>query len=302
VSTGSLIWGKDYIKEYGTSVPVWGITGAPLVDENRLICVVGGEAGARVVAFDKITGQERWRALSSDWEMGYEQPLIIRVGDLRQLIIWHPKAVSSLDPTTGKVFWEEPFEARSGLTVATPVVSGQWLLVSQFYGGSMLMRLGTESESAEVVWKVGGTRELPDDTKGLHSLISTPVIRDGHIYGVCSYGQLRCLDLQSGERIWETLAMTEFARWASAFVVQNGDRFFVNNDKGDLIIARFTPQEYVEIDRTHLIEPTTNSAWRGRNRPRSSDRIVNWSHPAYADRHIFARNDHEIICASLAQE
>jgi hypothetical protein len=73
----------------------------------------------------------------------------------------------------------------------------------------------------------------------------------------------------------------------------------VNNDQGELIIARFTPQGFDEIDRTHLIEPTSNSAWGRRGRPRNSDRVVNWSHPAYADRHIFARNDREILCASL---
>jgi outer membrane protein assembly factor BamB len=299
VKNGKLIWGKDYIKDFGTSVPVWGIASAPLVDGERLICVVGGEGGARVIAFDKATGKEIWRGLSSEWEMGYEQPVIFGTGESRQLIIWHPKGVSSLNPETGEVYWEEPFEVRSGLTVATPVMNGSKLLVSQFYGGSMLLDLGTGPEGKELVWKVGGTSELPDKTQGLHALIATPIIQNGYIYGVCSYGQLRCLDLGTGARVWESQEMTDFARWAAAFAVQNEDRFFVNNDKGELIIARFTPQGYEEIDRTFLIEPTSNSAWGGRRRPRSSDRMVNWSHPAYADRHIFARNDREVLCASL---
>ena len=163
----------------------------------------------------------------------------------------------------------------------------------------MLLELGTGTESARLVWKVGGSSELPEDTRGLHALITTPIIQGKYIYGVCSYGQLRCLDLRTGHRIWETLEMTEQARWAAAFAVRNGDRFFINNDKGSLIVARLTPSGYEEIDRTHLIEPTTNSAWRRSSRPRPSDRLVNWSHPAYADRHIFARNDREILCASL---
>ena len=299
VGSGEVIWEKDYVRDYGTSVPIWGIAGAPIVDGPRLICVVGGEPDARVIAFDKLTGKEVWRALSSDWEMGYEQPVIFQVGKTRQLIVWHPKAVTSLNPETGTVYWEEPFEVRSGLTVATPVMASPWLLVSQFYGGSMLLELDQTKADAGVVWKIGGSSELPDDTEGLHALITTPIIQDGYIYGVCSYGQLRCLDLKTGKRIWETFDMTEYGRWAAAFTVQQGDRVFANNDKGDLIIARFTPQGYEEIDRTRLIEPTSNSAWGRRGRSRKSDRIVNWSHPAYANRHIFARNDKEILCASL---
>jgi hypothetical protein len=139
-------------------------------------------------------------------------------------------------------------------------MNGSKLLVSQFYGGSMLLDLGTGPEGKELVWKVGGTSELPDKTHGLHALITTPIIQNGYIYGVCSYGQLRCLDLATGARVWESQEMTDFARWAASFAVQNEDRFFVNNDKGELIIARFTPQGYEEIDRTFLIEPTSISA------------------------------------------
>lgn len=131
-------------------------------------------------------------------------------------------------------------------------------------------------------------------------MITTPVIQGDFIYGVCSYGQLRALELQTGRRLWESLQLTELARWAAAFLVKNADRFFVNNDQGDLIIARLTPRGYVELDRTRLIEPTSNSSWGPRpGQRRPGDRIVNWSHPAYANRHVFARNDREILCASL---
>ncbi len=79
-------------------------------------------------------------------------------------------------------------------------------------------------------------------------------------------------------------------------MVKNGDRWFVNNDEGDLIIAKFSPEGYTEIDRTKLIKPTTSAGFGQR---RFFDATVNWSHPAYANRHIFARNDEEIVCASL---
>ena len=93
--------------------------------------------------------------------------------------------------------------------------------------------------------------------------------------------------------------MTEFARWAAAFLVRNGDRYFVNNDNGELIIAQLTSAGYIEISRTQLLEPTSEG---GYGATRRFGRRVNWSHPAYANRHIFARNDREILAASLSEK
>jgi outer membrane protein assembly factor BamB len=129
----------------------------------------------------------------------------------------------------------------------------------------------------------------------LNAIIPTPFLEDGYIYGVCSYGQLRCLKAETGERIWETFQATTGGgaiRWANAFIVKHGVRFFLWNEKGDLIIAKLSPKGYEEISRAHLLEPTGTAS--GRN--------VLWSHPAYANRSIYARNDKEIICALLASE
>lgn len=292
--SGEILWKKDYVKDYGTRVPVWGMTGAPLVDGDRLICLVGGEPDAKVMAFDKKTGREMWRALSSEEsEPGYGQPILVEAGGARQVIIWHPKAVTSLDPGTGRTNWEQPFRVQMGMTVATPVISGARLLVSSFYNGSLMLQLDSQKPQAISLWK--GTSSSEINTNGLHALITTPVIDGDYIYGICSYGQFRCLDARTGERVWESLEVTkEKARWAAGFLVRNGDRYFINNDRGDLIIAKLSAQGFQEISRTKLIEPTTATG----NRRELG--VVNWSHPAYANRHIYARNDREILAASLA--
>ena len=129
---GDVVWQKDYAKDFAMQMPTWGITGAPLVDGNRLIAIVGGQPDAKVMAFDKMTGQEIWRALPSDSEQGYCQPVIFETGGIRQLVVWHPLAVASLDPATGKVFWQQPFKITMGMTLATPVLSGTRLLASAF--------------------------------------------------------------------------------------------------------------------------------------------------------------------------
>ena len=118
------------------------------------------------------------------------------------------------------------------------------------------------------------------------------VFKDGYIYGVCSYGQLRCLKASTGERVWETLQATggKLKRWANAFLVAQGDRYFLFNEQGDLIIARLTPKGYDEISRAHLLDPVN----------RDPGRPVVWSHPAFANKCVYARNDNEIVCLPLA--
>jgi outer membrane protein assembly factor BamB len=288
--TGDVIWRKDYVKDYRMQMPTWGIASAPLVDGDRLIAIVGGQPDAKVIAFDKMTGKEIWRALPSDSEQGYSQPVIVAARGTRQLIIWDPTAVVALDPATGKTYWQHPFRINLSLTLATPVFDGSRLLVSSFYNGSMLLDLA--KENASVIWKGKSNSEI--NTDGLHAVVNTPVIDGDYIYGICSYGQFRCLNLKTGERIWETMEVTkEKARWASGFIVRHGDRYFINNDRGELIIAKLSAQGYQEISRTQLIKPTSNP---GNRRELGA---VNWSHPAYANRHIVARNDEEIISVSL---
>jgi outer membrane protein assembly factor BamB len=291
VASGAVRWKKDYVRDYDTRVPTWGITGAPIVEGDLIIGLVGGRPDALVVAFDKTTGREAWRSLPTKREPGYAQPVIFDVGSTRQLIIWHPTAITSLEPATGKVFWEVPFEVGMGSTVATPVLAGRHLLVSAFFDGSVLLELAEDEQAARVVWRVSGPSEV--DSEGLHALITTPVIDGDWFYGIGSYGELRGLELATGRRLWDSLEpVGERARWAAAFIVPHGNRHFINNDRGELILADLTPDGYREIDRTPLIAPTSRANRRELG-------VVNWSHPAYANGHIVARNDEEIVRADL---
>jgi outer membrane protein assembly factor BamB len=293
--SGALVWSKSFPKEYGLKSPMWGWSASPLLDGDRLICLVGGD-GTTGVAFHKDTGKELWRALSAS-EPGYCPPTMIEAAGKRQVIIWHPEAINALNPETGEVYWSLPFpdpgkKVGAGMTITPPVQVGDYLFLSTFYSGPILLKLNAEKPGATVVWQ--GTSRNENKTDKLHTVMAYPVIRDGHIYGVDSYGELRCLKLETGERLWETYAPTsgKRERWGTAFLIPQGDRFFLFSEKGDLIIARLSPRGYEEIDRAHLLEPTS---------PAMSRDVV-WSVPAFANRCCYARNDRELICVSLAKD
>lgn len=293
---GTVVWSRQLKKDYDVKSPVWGFSASPLLDGDRLICLVGGE-GSVAVAFHKDTGKEIWRALSAN-EPGYSPPIIVDAGGTRQLIIWHPESINGLNPATGEVYWTEPFEVRSGLTAPMPRALGDRLFVTSFYNGPRMLKLEQTRPAATLFWKGNSNSERKTDK--LHAIIATPFLEEGHIYGVGSYGQLRCLSIATGERIWEDLSATGSTgdvrkhtnRWANAFLVKNGDRFFLANEKGDLIIARLSPERYEEISRAHVIEPTNPMAGRD----------VVWSHPAFANRCAYLRNDKEIVCVDLSAE
>ncbi len=295
--TGEILWRKSYSEDYGVDRMRWGFdwgfASAPLVDDERLIGFVGGSPNARVVAFDKMTGEEIWRSLPSEADLGVAQPIIIEAGGARQLIVWDPEEVASLDPVTGEVYWRQPYVVGGAMTVAVPVQVGSQLFFSTFYDGPMMLTLNQDRPDATIAWKGSSNSEIR--TEGLHAVLATPIIDGGYIYGICSYGQLRCLDANTGERIWETQEATvERRRWVSGFMVKNGNRIFLNNDRGELVIARLHPTGYEEVSRTPLIAPTSPPG------NRRELRNVSWVHPAYANQHIYMRNDEEIVAFSLA--
>ena len=294
IADGTRLWTRDFASEFATEVPPWGMSGAPLVHSDFLIAIVYGQPDAKVVAFDKLTGKEAWRALSSeDSGPGYSQPILIEHDGLATLIVWHAGGLAAIEPTSGAIRWERTFRTRLETPIATPVWRTPHLLVSAFFNGSRLYRVG--KSTASLLWSGGSDSGVQTD--GLHALMNSPVVDGDYIYGICSYGQLRCLRLSTGERVWETQAVTrERARNASAFIVRNGGRYFISNDRGELIIAKLTPGGYEEVDRTQLIRPTSPPG------ARREMGAVHWSHPAYAGQSVFVRNDEEILRASLAPE
>ena len=289
-STGALLWRKDLADQYRIRMPIWGIAAAPLVVDDLLILHIGGD-GACVVALDKKSGVERWRALND--RASYSAPVLIEQAGRRVVVCWNGDSVAGIAPEDGEVFWRYPFPpTRMPIGVPTPVLGGNRLFVSSFYDGSLMMRLQNDSLAVEKLWRRRGSSERSTDA--LHCMISTPILLGDHVYGVDSYGQLRCLDADSGDRVWEDLTATPPARWSNIHIVRNGDRIWMFNERGELIIGELSPGGFHEKSRTQLIGPTLEQL-------RRRDGVC-WSHPAFAHRHIFARNDKEIVCASLAAD
>lgn len=287
VAKGDVVWDVDLVKKYKTKAALWGYSGHPLIDGDNLITLAGG-TGSHAVAFDKKTGKEKWRSQTAP-EQGYCPPTIIEAGGVRQLILPQPDAITSVNPETGKAYWEVPYEATSGSIIMAPIKAGDYLYVAGYSKKSVLLKLATDKPAAEVVWR--------DKARDAISPVNVQPYyneKDNLVYGLDQSGDLCALDLVAGKRVWATPLPVSKRRTGNgtAFIVRQADRYWLFNENGELIIAKLSPDGYEEIDRAKVIEPT-NTAF---------GRDVVWSMPAFANKKAFIRNDKEIICVDLEKK
>jgi outer membrane protein assembly factor BamB len=289
--SGKILWQRDLLPEYRIRMPKWGLAAHPIVEGDVMITQISGAGEACVVAFDRKTGEERWKAFPD--EASYSPPIAIEQAGRRLVVMALGYRLVAFDPADGTLRWshEQP-KPSWPIAIPAPVVQGDLMFYCNAAAGSYLFRLASDRPAVDIVWE-RGRRPKSDDM--LSPVIPDPLVMNGLVIGVQTDGELRCLDLMTGKRQWETLAAMPKAWHATMHLVragESGDRAWIFTEQGNLILARLNAEGYHELTRARLLEPTPEQAPRGR--------VVTWGHPAFAYRHIFARSDRELVCADLA--
>ncbi|MFG0260797.1 MAG: PQQ-binding-like beta-propeller repeat protein, partial [Novipirellula sp. JB048] len=209
-----------------------------------------------------------------------------------QLIAYHPTAVTSLNPATGEKYWSIPIAPSSDMSIARPMVEGDLMYASGIRNEALMIQLDPERPAAKAVWR-GAPKEA------VHSANAAPIFTGGVIYGTdCVQGSLIAVDAKDGSRLWSTFEATKpgekrFIRHGTAFLTRlaDSDRYLLFSETGDLQMAKLTAAGYEDLGRFHVLQPTGEAFGRA----------VVWSHPAYAGKTAFARNDREIVAVDLAK-
>jgi len=277
VKTGTVIWEKNIGREY--EVEEMSCRPSPLIEGSLLIVFTGAKPGATLLALDKQTGKEIWKAL--DDHVSNSSPIVITSAGRRQLIVWTDNSLASLDPANGRIFWRQLMTTSNNDSVAAPVFQGNRLLVS-----GLMLELSGDPPTASFRWP-----ENRAPSKRILSNISTPVLKGEYIYSCKSPGELVCLEAATGRQLWSTNSVTTLKNGGSIHITPQGSGFFLFTDEGNLIRAELTPVGYREISRSHLIDPT----W-----PFAGNKFV-YAPPAFANRRVVARSEAEVVCASLEQ-
>ena len=202
-SSGSILWQKDMVKEFGGKMMSgWGYSESPTIDGDKLIVTPGGKKAA-LIALDKVTGAVIWMCEPpSDAGAGYSSIVFAEVGGIKQYItqLGTKLGLVGVDAKTGKFLWNYNKVAVGTAHIATPIVKDDYVFTSNAYGGgTALVKLvpdGKGGIQAEEQWMLTA-KQLQNHHGG------TVMIGD-YIYG--GHGQNQgapfCLEWKTGKFAW----------------------------------------------------------------------------------------------------
>ena len=274
--SGSQVWSHDVAKDNAGENIRWQNAASPVIDGDLLL-MAGGGKGQALLGLDKKTGAVKWKG--EDDKMTHATPVIADILGVHQCVFFTQTGLVSVDPETGKVLWRGPFDYSTS-TAASPVVYENIVYCSAGYGvgaGAFKISKAGSGLTAEPLW-----RKKPEDKKddSLMNHWSTPVVKDGYLYGMFSFkkygdGPLACVDIKTGDVKWTQ------AGYGPGQVILSGDTVIALNDKGEVVFVKADPAGYKELKRQALI----------------SGKI--WSYPVLAYNHLFARSTKEGGCFEL---
>lgn len=264
--TGAMRWRRSILEDAGVGNLQWGMSGAPLFVDGKVIVFPGGRNNKSVIAYNAADGSIAWTSQGD--KGGYASPQLATLGGERQVLYFSGTRIMGLDPTDGSLLWEHPWYSNNDINSAQPIqVDDDLLWVSSSYGhGSELLRLVPQGDrfAVEAVWAKNTMRNK----------FNSSVLYDGYIYGL-DESIMACIDAMTGERQWKG------GRYGYGQLLLAGDHLVVLTESGEVVLVKATPQGHEEIALFQALEGKT------------------WNVPAIADGILLVRNQTEMAAYDI---
>jgi outer membrane protein assembly factor BamB len=268
-------WQHDLAGEFVAKVPGWGFASSPLIEGDRVIVQPGGAEGS-VVAFDVVSGRQKWTAETE--ANGYSSPVAATCAGVRQVIAVTGVSILGIRPDDGKILWRQPWATSFNCNIATPIVVGDYVFMSSWYGkGCVLLKLEPDGPGvrADVVYFRKG--------RVMKNHFSTCVCRDGFLYGYDDE-TLKCVDLRKGEVVEEWVAKDGQGRSIRKGSVLLADHCLLGlAQSGTLFLAEARPEEFRFLGQVEGVL--------------EGDQC--WAGPVLADGRIYLRNQNKVVCVDV---
>lgn len=251
--TGKLIWQKDLVKEYKTTIPGWYAGQNPLLDGDRVLVATGGDA--LVIAFDQATGNEIWRTPNPNKEMMSHTSLIpTTIGGVKQYLYLTMKNLIGIAADDGRLLWSAPFIGRIVVVPSpVPIGDGRIFVTSGYEAGSAMYKVEKTASGfkASKLYALKSTQ--------FNSEAQTPILYKNHLFAISSKrrGQFTCLGLD-GKVVWQSPVVSGNEQDSrtfglGAFMMADGMFFILDGNSGVLHLVEASLKEYKELATAKLL-------------------------------------------------
>jgi hypothetical protein len=268
LATGKKVWARALGDDYKAAKGFFGVATSPVLDGDLLLVNVGGK-DAGIVALNKETGKEVWRATED--AASYSSPVIATIHGERRALFLTRQGIVVLDPANGKVLFSKRWCSRNNASVnaATPVVVGNEALFTASYETGAIL-LAARNQGYEELWS--------NDTS-LSSHYGTPIFKDGYLYGFHGRQErkasLRCIEWKTGKVQWTK------ERFGCGSMIMADGRLIILGEDGDLVLVEATPKGHEEQARARVL----GTACRAQI--------------ALANGRLYARDTKKLVCLEL---
>lgn len=244
---GTSVWRGNILKEFGGSLPNWGICESVLIDGDHLICTPGGN-GATMVALNKKTGKTVWKAAAPQGDRAaYSSPIAVTVGGVKQFVQFTSNGTIGIRASDGKFLWRDDSAANGTANCCSPVAGGDMVFTASGYGkgGSMVQLASASNEtSARFGWH-------SNDMQVQHGGM---VVVDGHVYAANEQAVV-CIELKSGTVKWKDRSV------GKGSITYADGKLFVRSENGPVAMIEASPAGYNELGRFDQPNRTQSKAW-----------------------------------------
>lgn len=274
LKSGDVTWKVPTFGRFPGKVADYGMACSPIVWGDVVIVTVGANA-ATIAAFDLKSGETRWKFGERE-TAGYSSPAVLNVGGKEQLVAFTGASVYGVSKT-GQRLWFYPYVTDYNCNIATPLlVDGKVFVSAGENHGSTLLGLLPVADRfrPSVAWESVGTGSV------LRNEWQTSIYLGGHLYGFDNVGSagpvthLTCIDPKTGKVAWQE------ARFGKGNLIAADGKLFMSTMKGDLVIAKATPDGYQEVGRKQVIETTRQA-------------------PSLSNGLLYLRDDADIVCLNV---
>jgi outer membrane protein assembly factor BamB len=262
-ATGKVAWRND---EFSKAVPQFFTAMSPIVVDGMVVAHLGGKDKGTLVALDLATGSQKWKWTGEG--PAYDSPVLATVDGTKQIVLLTEKGLVGVAAADGKLLWQVPAAPQGRCyNSATPIVDGQTVIFTGQGTGTKAVKIEKQGDAfaAKELWS----------NADLGTGFSTPVLKDGWLYGLSDKSNLYAMNAQNGQAGWTDAAKRGMGNFGA--VLDAGSCIMALPSNSELIVFKPGEKEYAELAKIKVAETPT------------------YAHPVISGSRIFVRDQDSVI-------